>query len=136
RLYTILADGARELERESRAIGFRDVALDPTGRRIAFVRDTRPEDSAAVPPVPQLFVASLDAPDAATPITDLSGDTPSGPPWSADGTRIAFASDDDGDLDIYGVPVTGGVPERRTSYNGVDTGPGWSPDGALIAFTS
>ena len=37
------------------------------------------------------------------------------PVWSHDGQTIAFATDRNGNFDIYTVPVVGGVPKRITT---------------------
>lgn len=59
------------------------------------------------------------------------------PSWSPNGDRIAFASDRDGDFEIYTMPVTGesdGLTQLTT--NGLDdTGPDWSPDGTQLVYT-
>jgi Tol biopolymer transport system component len=59
------------------------------------------------------------------------------PRWSPDGTRIAFASDRDGDFEIYTMNVDGTDLRRLTHNPASDTHPGsWSPDGQRIAFVS
>jgi dipeptidyl aminopeptidase/acylaminoacyl peptidase len=47
---------------------------------------------------------------------------------------IAFASDRDGDLEIYVVKPDGTGLTRLTHSSGSDTSPAWSPDGQQIAF--
>jgi Tol biopolymer transport system component len=57
------------------------------------------------------------------------------PAWSPDGEKIAFASEDDGD--IYSINVDGLGRTRLTDIPGYDHWPPtWSPDGTRIAFTS
>jgi Tol biopolymer transport system component len=56
------------------------------------------------------------------------------PAWSPDGTRIAFASDRDGQSDIYVMNVDGSGVTRLTDV--LATKPAWSPDGTRIAFVS
>ncbi len=60
------------------------------------------------------------------------------PAWSPDGTKIAFASDRDGDTDIYVMDIARGrvVQLTRTGPDVHDTDPVWSPDGSQIAFAS
>ncbi|MFN8372770.1 MAG: hypothetical protein U0694_07820 [Anaerolineae bacterium] len=49
------------------------------------------------------------------------------PAWSPDGTQIAFASDRDGDYDIY-IMNADGSDVRQVTFNDVDdTNPAWVP---------
>lgn len=50
--------------------------------------------------------------------------------------RIAFASDRDGNFEIYVMYADGGGQVRLTENPGEDYSPAWSPDGARIAFVS
>ena len=60
------------------------------------------------------------------------------PVWSPDGQRIAFASDRDGNLEIYVMGQDGSNVVRltNTATNVADQFPSWSPDGTKIAFVS
>lgn len=49
-------------------------------------------------------------------------------------SKIAFASDRDGDFDIYTMGIGGGAPTRLTQNGTLDIDPAWSPDGTQIAF--
>jgi Tol biopolymer transport system component len=57
------------------------------------------------------------------------------PAWSPDGARIAFATDRDGNAEIYLMNVDGTGLTRVTNDPDEDTEPDWSPDGHAIAFT-
>jgi Tol biopolymer transport system component len=57
------------------------------------------------------------------------------PEWSPDGTQIAFASDRDGDYDIYTVTVATGVITQITNTPEPEVDPSWAPGGGRIAFT-
>jgi Tol biopolymer transport system component len=59
-----------------------------------------------------------------------------GPTWSPDGTHIAFASDVDGDYEIYSLDVGTGESLNLTNNTAEDLYPSWSPNGRQIAFTS
>jgi Tol biopolymer transport system component len=58
------------------------------------------------------------------------------PAWSPDGTRIAFHSDRDGDLEIYVVSADRSEIVQLTDNEATDVYPTWSPDGTRIAFAS
>jgi TolB protein len=50
--------------------------------------------------------------------------------------KIAFASDRDGDVEVYVMNPDGSDQTRLTSNPGADTYPGWSADGTRIVFHS
>jgi Tol biopolymer transport system component len=50
--------------------------------------------------------------------------------------RIAFASDRDGNFDVYVMSADGSGQTRLTTDPAADGDPAWSPDGQKIAFTS
>lgn len=58
------------------------------------------------------------------------------PKFSPDGSLIAFSGNYDGNLDIYVVPTTGGLPRRITHHGAPDRVVGWYPDGKHILFAS
>jgi Tol biopolymer transport system component len=63
---------------------------------------------------------------------------PSAPagPRAQDGPWLAFEKDLDGNLDIWLVPVQGGVERRLTSDAAKDALPAWMPDGRSVLFSS
>ncbi|MDQ1565509.1 MAG: eukaryotic-like serine/threonine-protein kinase [Actinomycetota bacterium] len=56
------------------------------------------------------------------------------PSWSPDGARIAYASNQDGNFEIYVMDAAGGNVVRLTDTKGDDFSPTWSPDGRRIAY--
>ena len=58
------------------------------------------------------------------------------PAFSPDGTEIAFTGEYEGNLDVYTMPATGGVPRRLTYHPGPDHVVGWTPDGKHVVFRS
>jgi TolB protein len=58
------------------------------------------------------------------------------PSWSPDGTRIAFASDRDGNDEVYVMNADGSGQTNLTNNPDSDDQPSWSPDGTRIAFNS
>jgi Tol biopolymer transport system component len=49
------------------------------------------------------------------------------PSWSPDGTRLVFASDRDGNLEIYVMSSDGTDPKNITNSDSVDRKPSWRP---------
>ncbi len=58
------------------------------------------------------------------------------PRFSPDGREIAFTANYDGNLDVYVMPATGGVPRRITHHPETDRVLGWAPDGAALLIAS
>ncbi len=53
---------------------------------------------------------------------------------SPDGTTVAFNANFEGPNEVYTMPLTGGLPQRRT-WDGETALQGWSPDGRLLVAT-
>jgi tricorn protease len=58
------------------------------------------------------------------------------PRFSPDGRWIAFSGNYDGNMDIYVVPSTGGIPRRLTHHPFPDRMLDWYPDGGTILYAS
>ena len=84
-------------------------------------------------------VYGIDSPATGSGVTRLRNEgSPSGPAWSPDGTRIAFAalSPLASNSDIYVMNADGsGVTNLTDNSNLRQRNPAWSPDGTRIAFS-
>ncbi|HEY3220194.1 MAG TPA: DPP IV N-terminal domain-containing protein [Gemmatimonadales bacterium] len=58
------------------------------------------------------------------------------PVWSPDGARIAFASNREGNSEIYVMEANGANVVNLTDTAATDGQPAWSPDGSKIAFAT
>jgi len=58
------------------------------------------------------------------------------PAVSPDGTRLAFARETRGNVDLWVAAIDGSGERRLTTDDAVDRSPCWSPDGLEIAFAS
>jgi dipeptidyl aminopeptidase/acylaminoacyl peptidase len=86
--------------------------------------------------VSDLWIVPADGRAQPRPLTSSKAGE-SGPSWSPDGTRLAFAAkrDDDEVAQIYVIDVAlGGEARRVTNAPTAASAPKWSPDGRRIAF--
>lgn len=58
------------------------------------------------------------------------------PIWSPDGKHIAFASDRNGNFDVFIMPADGGTPTRITTNSASETPTSFSPDGKYVLFNA
>ena len=130
-LYTMGADGSDETPLTSDLLFNTEPAWFPGGRKIVL---SRSED---------IYAMTLDAGGAqAGQLSRLTRDTGADrhPAVSPDGKKIAFASDRDGDFDIYVMKAApesaGNRPVKLTRNTASDFAPDWSPDGKKIAFST
>jgi hypothetical protein len=151
-LYVMLADGSGQqmiplrlptaggqAEQVLTLLEAYDAAFSPDGQRIAFtgrLGEARVVGGQTTTvEYEELFVAPATGGDAQK-LTAFEADHVEDAAWSPDGKQIAFASDVDGDFDIYMIPVEGGTPSMITRNKAEDREPAWSPDGKYLAFSS
>ncbi|MBN2304095.1 MAG: PD40 domain-containing protein [Anaerolineae bacterium] len=149
-LYTILADGSNPREIPLRLstssaddgpqlLHAFDAAYSPDGQQIAFsarITETRLQgDGSATVEYEDIYLVSVNG-GIIRRLTTLEAASAEDITWSPDGQEIAFASDADGDFDIYIVSIGGGAPRLLTTNDAEDRDPAWSPDGKTIAFAS
>lgn len=58
------------------------------------------------------------------------------PVWSPDGKQIAFASDRNGNFDVYVMPSQGGAAQRLTTFSGGELPTSFTPDGKKVLYNA
>ncbi len=134
-LYTAIGDGT------NRALvgdNFRDIAIDPSGQFIAFVRDIPTNVDGQTVLRPQLHIAPINDLAQARAITDSVGTILASPSWSPDARELVFVSNEGGDEDIWYTTVEGTGQYALTDNPYVDIHPAWSPvpNSRVIVFAS
>lgn len=116
----------------ARASRFRQVAMSPDGKRVAWVEPNLSGGS---------FIYVVE-PDGDAPKAVRLGACPESRAcdedslaWSRDGRHLAFLSDGlhAGQQQVYVADFEGGAARRLTSFEGPLASPQWSPDGASLA---
>lgn len=152
-VFESLADGTGE-----RGLGtnVRDVVFDPSGEKVAFIREiagttvsappvsdsTQEADSTEEAPVTvvtgpssELFIAPVNDLGAARQVTTLGGRV-SSPTWAPNGIQLAFTYDTGEDSEIWVITEDGNNLRQLTDNDANDRDPDWSPDGNRIVFVS
>lgn len=106
---------------------FRDVAIDPSGQLMAFVRDIPTDIEGQTLSRPQLHIAPINNLLQAQAITNFSGTILSHPSWSPDAQALVFVTNTDGDEDIWYTNVDGTGQYALTDNPYIDIHPAWSP---------
>ena len=99
-----------------------DPAISPDGSKIVFVYES------------DLWLADRTG-GTAHRITAMTGEE-SVPRFSPDGKWLAFASTQNGNADVYIMPVEGGSLKQLTWHDGNDYPDSWSWDSKTVYFTS
>jgi Tol biopolymer transport system component len=83
----------------------------------------------------RIFLATSAGGDVRRLTSATGGDEgETGADWSPDGRSIAFASDYDGDYDIFVVRTDASGLRKLTENTAEDSSPSWSPDGSRLVF--
>ncbi len=120
-----------------------DAAYSPDGKWIAFsmqvLQERQQEGESVTVTFQDLFVAPAEGGEVRR-LTALEAPHVEDASWAPDGRAIAFASDADGDFEIYILPLaedgTPQTPYPITNNNATDRDPAWSPNGQAIVFAS
>jgi len=117
------ADGSNPVRVSPDGIDVQGFVWSPDGSRIAFY-DAQ-----------QLYLIDASG-ENLLQLTHTTEATNTAPTWAPDSTRLAFASDRDGNQEIYAINVDGSGLTNLTNHPAADSQPAWSPDGTQIAFVS
>ena len=101
RLLTLMTTIAAAVAMQAEPLWMRFPAISPNGQQIAFTYKG------------DIFIVSTQGGEARQLTTNAAYDKQ--PVWSPDGSKIAFASDREGSMDIYVVSSKGGTPVRLTT---------------------
>jgi Tol biopolymer transport system component len=82
----------------------------------------------------EIWIARIEPP-MARQLTILDGLTID-PSWTPDGKRVLFASNRDGQFEIYSADIASREVNRLTHHPSADTDPVSSPDGTGVLFVS
>ena len=117
---------------------FKQVAISPDGRRVAWVeslkgKDQQPTGNSAI------YVATLGSSEQPRRISAGDGSADYAEhdiAWSPDSKRLAFLSDKEGSgqLELYVADPTGHAARQLTRLTGFLASPSWSPDGKRLAL--
>jgi tol-pal system beta propeller repeat protein TolB len=123
-LYVMDADGSHVRVLYAGPFADLDPVWSPDGRWIAF--SSASKEGCTVEDEGCSFHLWVVKADGSGPrqVTDGAGHDVD-PTWSLDGERIAFASDHDGDYDIYVVDLDSRKIEQVTNDDGTDRVPSW-----------
>ena len=126
-VYVMNADGSDQRRVSNSAVNDTQPAWSPDSTQILYRR------SIVADPNADVWAMNADG-SGAHPLIESPGADERYPVFSPDGTRLAFASDRDGQYEIYVAAANGALPLRLTTDPGYDSAPSWSPDSSRIAF--
>jgi Tol biopolymer transport system component len=123
-----LSDGGGNLSQVSFATEGGDYSpdVDKTGTFLVYA-------STQHRPTFDIYRKSVDGRTVTQLTTDPSDDLM--PSLAPDGSKIAFASNRNGNWDIYMMPIGGGAPTQLTADSDEEVQPTWAPDGRRLAFS-
>jgi tricorn protease len=111
-----------EIATDGAPLWLRDVKISPNGDLIAFTY------------MGDIWTVPVEGGEARR--LTMRDSYESSPIWSPDGSKIAFASDRNGNNDIYVMDANGGATKRLTSNSAGEIPEGFSPDGKEVYYSA
>ncbi len=132
-IYTMNADGTNQTRITNNAVNDFGVQWSPDGATLVFTSGGT--SGLTRDPAREIYTMNPDGTGVSAPLTNnaVYDDLPS---WSPDGNKIVFASERDGDVEIYSMNANGTSQTRLSNSTALDTFPTWSPNGSQILFIS
>lgn len=112
-----------------------DAAVSPDQQQIALSARIRRQTASGTSEFEDIFVAPIEGGELQR-LTTLEAGHVEDVSWSPDGQAIAFASDYDGDWDVYVLQIGEALPTPLTINTFEDRDPVWSPVDDIIVFAS
>jgi dipeptidyl aminopeptidase/acylaminoacyl peptidase len=109
-----------------------DPQISPNGKQILYVRQFA--EIMSDRNLSNIWIINADGTNNRPVTTGNRSD--SSPRWSPDGTKIIYASDQDGTAQIYLRWMDNGQTAKLTNLQFAAAGINWSPDGKWISFTA
>ena len=100
----------------------RDVRISPNGNEIAFCYKG------------DIYKVAASGGSAVQLTTQASYEC--SPVWSPDGSKIAFASDRNGNFDVFVMSANGGAAKRLTTHSASEIPTSFTPDGKQVLFNA
>lgn len=119
---TMMAVSAFAVAGAATPLWLRDVKISPNGEEIAFCYKG------------DIYKVAATGGSAVQLTTQEAYDC--SPVWSPDGSKIAFASDRNGNMDVYVMSSTGGKAKRLTTNSAGEIPTTFTPDGKSVLFNA
>lgn len=119
--------------------GATQFAYDPNQQLLAMVRQVPPSEDEEGNPVgggAALFTVPLNNPENETALLNLANAAITSLTFSPTGEQLVYASDVDGDTELYLYDLNGNTTIQLTDNTIADDFPTWSPDGRQLVFST